>query len=258
MKINLQKITFCIPVRIDSIYRLENLYTVLYWINSSFDTNFLIIEGDNEQVLKKLPEIQTLKYQFIRDNDPIFHRTKYINMMLHEISTPYAAIWDTDAITYFKQIRTAYNIICDGFHTLVYPYNGTFYNLSEILSALFKKNFDFKILNQKNHSIPLLNGYYAVGGAYMVNVANYLKAGGENENFYGWGPEDVERKIRMEILNEPIKRVTGPLFHLYHPRGINSMASNKELAINNIKELCNICKREKDSLLKYINSWHWR
>lgn len=33
----------------------------------------------------------------------------------------------------------------------------------------------------------------SVGGAFLVNRKVYLKAGGENEHFYGWGPEDTER-----------------------------------------------------------------
>jgi hypothetical protein len=62
-------------------------------------------------------------------------------------------------------------------------------------------------------------GRSSVGGAFIVNKQRYLKGGGENENFYGWGPEDAERLKRMEILEEPTQRIEGPLFHLHHPRG---------------------------------------
>lgn len=32
-----------------------------------------------------------------------------------------------------------------------------------------------------------LMGRPSVGGAFIVNKQRYLKGGGENENFYGWG-----------------------------------------------------------------------
>ena len=32
-------------------------------------------------------------------------------------------------------------------------------------------------------------------------ILAYLRAGGENEAFYGWGPEDAERVKRLEILD---------------------------------------------------------
>ena len=35
------------------------------------------------------------------------------------------------------------------------------------------------------------------GGAYLVNCQQYLRCGGENERFVGWGPEDAERMHRI-------------------------------------------------------------
>ena len=47
----------------------------------------------------------------------------------------------------------------------------------------------------------------------------YVQAGGENEHFYGWGPEDLERVKRMEILGYSVTRIKGDLYHLYHLEG---------------------------------------
>lgn len=49
-----------------------------------------------------------------------------------------------------------------------------------------------------------------------------MRTGGENEYFYGWGMEDMERVKRMEILGLPVSRVDGSLFHLFHYRNENS------------------------------------
>lgn len=60
-------------------------------------------------------------------------------------------------------------------------------------------------------------GRPSVGGAFLVNKTKYLETGGENEGFYGWGPEDVERVKRLEILELPIARTKGALY-IHHER----------------------------------------
>ena len=61
-----------------------------------------------------------------------------------------------------------------------------------------------------------------LGGAFLANLESYKESGLENESFYGWGMEDVERFYRWGNMGYKIKRVPGPLFHLTHPRGQNS------------------------------------
>lgn len=257
MKSNLENITFCIPVRVDSMYRLENLYCITSYLSDSFNTQFYIIEADSSQNIKELPSIRNLRYSFIVDNDPVFHRTKYINMMLLLARTDYAAIWDTDVFTSATQIEKAYEVISNMGNSLVYPYDGRMYELSETISGLIKNNLDSNFQFLDKLSISLLNGYHSVGGAYIVDIKKYLEYGGENENFYGWGPEDVERKIRIEIMEGHIFRANGPLYHLYHPRWGNSKPANLEVGIKNIKELCKICSMQKKELFDYIQSWSW-
>nr|WP_320057655.1 galactosyltransferase-related protein [uncultured Bacteroides sp.] len=256
MKILLKDITFCIPIRIESLYRLENLICLLKYITKYFDTNLYILEADKQQKFHNYVDISNIKYQFIKDESPIFFRTKYINQMLATTSTPFAAIWDTDAIAPIEQIRTAHNILRKNDTALVYPYSGIFFSVNEYLSILFKRDLDINVLNSKYLCNNLLNGYYSVGGAYMVNIKMYNEAGGENEHFYGWGPEDAERRYRLQILKYKVIQVEGVLYHLYHTRGLNSQYSNIENAIKSKNELCKICSMTNSELKLYIQSWH--
>ena len=66
-----------------------------------------------------------------------------------------------------------------------------------------------------------LYGMRFVGGGFIANKEKYFSAGKENENFYGWGPEDGERFVRWHRNNYTIHRSKGPMFHLYHPRDNN-------------------------------------
>jgi hypothetical protein len=94
----------------------------------------------------------------------------------------------------------------------------------------------------------------SVGGAFLVNKEKYLLAGGENENFYGWGPEDVERVKRMEILEYPIPRSKGSCYHLYHPRILETGVNKEELLTHNQKMLLNTCNKTKEELALLINN----
>ena len=81
MKTDLKDVTFMIPVRIDSIIRLENLISVVQYLFRHFDCRIMVLEADayNNGIIKKLlgPKI---KYHFIEDYDSTFYRTKYLNV----------------------------------------------------------------------------------------------------------------------------------------------------------------------------------
>lgn len=53
---NLTDVTFLIPLRIDSIDRLENLLEVISFIDKHFDTNIHLLEASelNNHILPKL------------------------------------------------------------------------------------------------------------------------------------------------------------------------------------------------------------
>lgn len=76
-KIFLEDVTFVIPVRIDTLERLENLQATTNYILSHCDTNILIVESDKRDsgFLRKLlhPSIQLF---FEKDEMEIFHRTR--------------------------------------------------------------------------------------------------------------------------------------------------------------------------------------
>jgi len=88
-------------------------------------------------------------------------------------------------------------------------------------------------------------GYHSSGGAFLTNKEKYLKTGGENEKFHGWGPEDAERVKRLEIMNLPIHYSEGPLFHMWHPRGKTSWYYSADNERQNRKEFLNTCKKHE-------------
>lgn len=255
-RINLTEITFIIPVRIDSIERLENLQTVTDYLLLYFNTNIFILEAsyrDNGFLKKCLsPEIQIF---FMEDNDVIFHRTKYLNILAQKVSTPYIAIWDSDVLVKTGQIIEAFDLLKKNIADFIFPYDGMLLDTGIENRGNFLYSGELPLFEKEISSMFPLYGYHSTGGGFMANSQAYRNVGMENENFYGWGPEDGERVKRWSILEFRVSRIKGPMFHLTHPRGVNSGIRTDEDQKDGIKEFLRICKMSKEQLQNEIQLW---
>jgi predicted glycosyltransferase involved in capsule biosynthesis len=253
-KTKIKDLTICIPVRIDSDSRKRNLESLLTFFSYYVEVPVLLLESDKQPIMIDFEFDKNCRYVFIKDDDPVFYRTKYINTMLNMLTTCYAAVWDCDVVAYPHQIAAARDCLKNQNLTLVYPYIGFFINMNPYFSEIFHRTKNLQLMDSANINKHLFHGYEAVGGAYTVNVEKYLSVGGENENFYGWGPEDGEREKRVEILEAGIGRIDGMLFHLYHFRGAGSYFASEEIKLRSMKEFCKICSMTKEELSNYVES----
>jgi len=245
-KTDLTDFTFLMPLRIDSEKRKENADTSISFILRHFDTTFIVVEGGGSR--KYFPDFQTdnFRYELIKDTNEFFHKTKYINRLIELTATRFIAVWDADVIVPVNQIIESARILSTGETVMSIPYDGRVYVCDQYLSELFKKVPRIEILLKLASSLPLMYGYHSTGGAFMANKKKYLETGGENENFLGWGPEDVERVKRMEVLKLPVHFSNGPLFHLWHPRGKTSWYVDKNVEVQNRREFIYTCKYEEE------------
>jgi len=252
MKSNVNDMTFQIPIRIDSIVRLENLILSVQSLQKNFDTHITILEASNypngiiQKVLKNKVE-----YLFVEDKDPVFYRTKYLNSMTRSSRTPYIGIWDADVIIPKEQIMDSIEKLRQG-ADIAYPYDGHFYDTSIVIREEYSQIKSIKFLLNNIDKMSLIYGAKMKGGAMFVNKDAYIKAGMENEKFYGWGPEDWERFERWKILNFKIHSSEGPLFHLTHSRGSNSSFRSMEQSINTSKELLLTKFSSKEELFREL------
>lgn len=252
---DLKDVTLLIPLRVDSEERVSNLDALLEYLCRGAELQVLIMEADEVPRYfpkKKYPHVG---YWFVKDTDPVFYRTYYLNRLLEKVQTPFAGIWDTDVIVSFRQIADAVSALRKGEAVMSIPYDGRVYAVPPLYSKEFRQSLDFDFLDRHISDSVLLLGNLSVGGAILVNKETYWKAGGENEHFYGWGPEDFERVKRMEKLHLPVYRSPGPLFHLYHPVGINSQYASQALERRNQAELFAIDKMDREALLDDIRTW---
>lgn len=242
--------TFVIPFRIDSDERLRNLRAVLKWIEPLNATIFLL-EADKQSKAGEMCSAPNIVYTFIEDANPIFHRTRYINMMLERVKTEIVAVLDADVIVGHSKIAEAVHSIVDDGKTIAYPYDSRFVYLSEEDTVKLIEDMDLRLLDAKE--LPLLMGRPSCGGIYLAHQERYLALGGENENFVGWGPEDAERMRRVSIMDGGVSWTdTGRAYHLNHPRLENSSYFNEDVATKLRLEFVKVCSMDKDELSAYI------
>lgn len=207
----LEKFTVAFAVRIDSVERLRNLLANIRYLLFYENINIDVIEsGDKPHFYS---ENVRIRYRFVKDLRSLFHRTYYMNALLLNSRDRVVGLWDADIIVPIKQIYSAVRLVRGG-NTMVFPYNGEMRFLSIEDSWSFYRNLrtewscntGFRMMKRPS-----------VGGAFFVDRDRYWEIGGENENFIGWGYEDVERVKRGEIMGIGITRTDGRAFHLEHP-----------------------------------------
>ena len=227
-KVPLPDVAFLLVARFDSIQRLENALAVSEYLSNTFDTNIYLWEFDkyDNHIFQRL-KTENVQYTFCKDRDPILHRTRFINQMLDSTAELFIAIWDVDVIVPPKQVFQAIELLQKGVD-FVYPYEHYFYDTSEAIRNLYLKTKDIGLLHQYKGFMNELYAPNPVGGVFLARRESYIKTGKENELFYGWGVEDGERYYRWKNKGMKIERVKGPLFHLTHPRGINSVIATPD------------------------------
>ena len=223
MKIDLTDVTFLILVRLDSIQRLENTIAITNSICTYFNTNIDVLEVDsyNNNFLKSLLN-RNVTYNFIEDKDPILYKTKYFNLMARNVNTRIISLWDTDIVIDKKAIEQSVNQLRNGYADVSYPYNGQCYEVLEIIRDIFLRKKDIRMLYRNVIKMDLLYPQNLVGGAIFILKDKYFCAGMENEKYYGWGNDDFDRYWRFRNHKFIIYRTENCLFHLSHPRYLNS------------------------------------
>ncbi len=245
-KINLEDVTFTIPVSYDHQDRKENIDLCIEMLKKHFDTNIFVFEQGTK------PHFQYLEvdgYYFDRYGEK-FHRTKMLNDMAKVCSTSFIFNWDADVIVPPLQILNAVNYLRKG-TDMIFPYSDyVLVSRNEILPVL-KGNVDIGVFKSAKDIFP-----HAVGGAVGFNRASFFAGGMENEKFISYGPEDVERILRFEKLGFKVECVNGKLYHINHFRGTNSGVNHPDYEANE-KELSVIKNSTRAQLQVYIKNWPW-
>ncbi|WGQ09194.1 hypothetical protein QG516_22020 [Pedobacter gandavensis] len=255
-KINLKDVSFLIPIKIDSPDRLKNIYASTSFLSKNFKTNIIVMEVDQTQKIdpKDLPE--AVVYIFKKTDNPRLFRTQVNNEMIKMSNSKFIALYDADVIIPVKQMNKAVKILREGHHKIVSPYDGSFLNMDLLLKEMFLKFQDDAFLEVNKYKGGA-SSKRSFGGCILLDKAAYIAAGMENENLTSWGPDDIERVKRMQILGHKTIRLKGNLFHLHHERKTDSKYNNMTDYENLMMEYLHVSGLNKNELLNHIENWEW-
>lgn len=231
-------LTIVIPIRIDSEDRFRNLQIVVDDLTGFDVAEIIILEADETS---KISELKGVRTHFVKDCNRLFYRTHYINQLCAMTNTKYVGVWDSDVVIDSSQIATSMELLRSGVVDMVIPYDGRFFDIRHDLLNEFITNRDISALIDAIPNMTPIYGNMSCGGAFIVDKEAYVSAGGENEKFRSWGPEDLERYKRWEIKGYRVKRIDGAIFHLNHHIGDNSKYfdfKTKKEAFQTLLETC--------------------
>ena len=246
MKIQLKDLTFLVITKLDTIERLENTIHIVDHLYENFETKIIVWEFAywNNGVLQSILS-DKVQYQFIKDLDPIFHRTRFLNSMIDLVQTEFVSVWDVDVVIPNEQIIKAIEYLRNG-ADVVYPFDHFYDTTDDIRRWYLENSNNIDILKACTKYMNELYTPAPVGGAFMLRTSSYINSGKENKNYYGWGYEDGDRYYKWVNYGFNIKRIKGPLYHLSHPRGLNSSIPHPDFGLQKKRELFNTIRKNHE------------
>jgi hypothetical protein len=256
---DLRKTTFIIPICIESDDRYNNAKSVLGFLNKHFKTNVIIHElTKDESKLDFLKSLSNLEINHIVEKNSLdyYHRTKQLNVMLNIVKTPVVVNYDIDVMLPIDSYVESQKLVLNDIADFVYPYGDGEYQ-REISLKYNREKFDvnFDISDIGGEFLEKITSKY--GHCIFANIKKYIECGGENENFVGYGPEDVEREFRIITLKYRISRIDNLVYHFEHSRTPFSNGDNKYYDKNH--KLCDkLLAMDYKSMLDYYNNIEYR
>lgn len=243
-RLNLKNVTFTIPVHYDHPDRFQNLSLNICMLLQYFDTNVII----GEQGSDKFKVFETwCKYK--KFNDAEFHRTKMLNVMAREAETPIVVNYDADVFLPPMQVLKA--VFDLSVKDMVYPFDGRFARVPRSKFREIENALDIGVVSGTEWQGTRAGDMPSVGGCLFVNKKAFFEAGGENERFISYGPEDAERFERFIKAGFKVGKVKGIIYHIDHFRGPNSLTYHKHFRANE-DEFNRIKRMNKEEMLNYI------
>jgi predicted glycosyltransferase involved in capsule biosynthesis len=255
--INLEDVTFIIPVRIESNDRFRNLFLCCLYLLQLTNAKIIIKESDSisivPDVIKKINsfgcQTERIKYLYEKTTEKLFHRTRLLNEMLIETETPIVVNYDCDVLLPIDSYEKA-AIKCRNDCDLVYPYS---FGDNVQIRMLLNEQEDVRNFILSNFDLKIVKGFLwraEYGFCQFFKRESYIKGFMENENFLAYGPEDVERALRWAKLGYNVGRIEGKVYHMEHVRTENSSPSNPYMKAN--EELFEKLKTmSKEELVNY-------
>lgn len=257
MKYDISDCTFTIPCKIDSEDRKKNLILVMNYLQKVLKTNIIIGEYDTDSKIKNFWNSawdEFARHIFIKNPGQYFHKTLVLNTMAKESKTPYIVSYDSDILFLPEQYMKARNALHMNLYDFCYPFDQALRNIPKEQYDTLANTLDLNTIQDK---VQILHPAPPPGGCFFMKKDKFMEAGLENEAFISWGPEDVERLHRVQVLGYKVGALPGPIFHMDHTRTPHSTHEHDKFKKNEA-EFNKIKSMSAMQLRHYVNTWRWK
>lgn len=220
-----------IPFLNSSLDRLENLYFILQVLKESPIKEIIVVEQVVNQSSIKLDSC--FNHILVKSDYDNIEKSKLINVGVQNLQSDYLWMNDVD-ICHQDKFSKAFNSLRED-HIFVKPFK-KFILLTKPQTEEFKKNRTLKVSGSR----MILNGVCA--GSFIFRKNEFVKIGGMDERYIGWGFEDMEFADRAKKIYPIVEYDKLIGIHLYHePAKRFSTISNKnaDLYSEAIKQIKN-------------------
>lgn len=220
-KTSLHNADVIIAYRGGSADREENLNTVLRHFDLTYDNyRVLLLEADAAPRFKWSDFGDNKVHHIFVPHSGPFPKAMLYNMGAKLSSSAVLIFNDADCIAEPASLSvSAAELINFNAYDVLLPYMPVF-DVNGGLKARFAAHPDFTMFGSidKDHLVDGCKLLYErnAGGVIVFRRSDFIKVGGLNSKFVGWGGEDSELLWRSERLGLRWASLPPPLFHLNH------------------------------------------
>ena len=257
----MKDLTYILPTRIESEYRLKNIITSVTYLLKNFPEAKVIVKEVSERAtfkfdavpqIKRYVNIDNLQYIFEDSTDPLFHKTRILNDLILMSDTNIVCSHDVDVIYPVSSHQKAYQLIKEDQFDVIYPYGCGVYQYQvdypmEVFNSFLSSEFDMNVIQNLCRTESS-----TIGWTQFYNRAKVISGGLWNENFLSWGAEDCEFYFRFNSLGYRVGRVNDWIWHFEHGRTHNSHYHNPKFMDNhNLWQWMR--NQNKETIIQYLN-----
>jgi len=225
--------------------RLPQLLTTINSIAAQIDVGLecIIIEQDDQSKIKEyLPK--WVRYIFLETTaeSEVYNRSAGFNLGARIALGKILLLHDNDMLVSNTYCKDILGIVDKGFEA-INPKRYVFY-LNRSHSERIMSSIDCLVDDSPDYIVQNLEA----GGSMAITKEAYFRIGGMDEDFVGWGGEDIDLWKRCSLLNRWIWGYE-PIIHLWHrSQPLKEMKDNPN--IDRIKYLENVNLDDKIGILR--------
>lgn len=237
------------------IYRLIsnrfNNFCYLVKILNKLECDVIVVEQESDKTLvteQYLLNYANIKHLVQTSNTKTFNKSRIINYAARDIFTEFLWVVDGDFYTDFEYILKNMDTSSD----FIRPFSEVVFLSKSETYVLHSSNVS-ELKNETEYKSNSQNGKFS----FIVRNSTFIDAGGMNEDYEGWGFQDldfVENRLQSGVEFSSVDKRG---FHMYHaPASRENVNINRQLYTNynraNINKLISKKIKEYSGKQKYV------